>query len=129
MEIPFKPEGYNSLSPYLIVDNAPKLVALLQTIFGATVLRRYDHKDGKIMHIELRIDDTVLMISDSTAAYPSRQTMLHLYVPDVFATFQLAIDNGCEAIEKPINKEGDPDIRGAFYDYAKNYWALATQKP
>jgi len=123
----YKPHNYNSLSPYLIVDNAQKLVDLLTTIFDAKTLRRFDHENGKIAHIELRLDDTILMISDSTEAYEANKTMLHIYVPDVFETFNKAIENGCELIEKPINKQGDPDTRGSFYDFAGNYWSVSTQ--
>lgn len=123
----YKPNNYNSLSPYLIVDNAQKLVDLLKAVFNATELRRFDRNDGKIAHIELQLDDTVVMISDSTESYPANKAMLHIYVPDVFKTFDTAIKNGCEIIEKPINKDGDPDTRGSFYDYARNYWAVSTQ--
>lgn len=123
----YKPENYNSLSPYLIVDNAQKLVDLLKVIFNAIELRRFDRENGKIAHIELQLDDTVIMISDSLENYPANKTMLHIYVLDVFKTFNLAIENGCEIIEKPVNKQGDPDTRGSFYDYAGNYWAVSTQ--
>lgn len=123
----YKPKNYNSLSPYLIVDNAQKLVDLLSAIFDAKTLRQFDHENGKIAHIELQLDDTIIMISDSTETYESNKTMLHIYVPDVFLTFDKAIENGCEIIEKPISKEGDPDTRGAFFDFAGNYWAVSTQ--
>ena len=124
---PYKPEDYNSLSPYLIVEDAHKLVDLLKTIFSATELRKFDREDGKIAHIELKLDDSIVMISDSTADYPGNTTMLHVYVPDVFKTFRLALENGCELVEQPINKPGDPDTRGAFLDFAGNYWAVSTQ--
>jgi PhnB protein len=128
MNTDYKPKNYNSLSPYLIVDDAKKLVALLKTIFQATELRRFDHEDGTIAHVELKLDDSILMISNSTSKYPANTTMLHMYVPDVLKTFNLAIKNGCQMIEKPVKKEGDPDIRGSFYDVAGNYWAIGTQK-
>lgn len=123
----YKPKNYNSLSPYLIVDNAEKLVDLLKKIFGATELRRFNHDNGTIAHVELLLDDSILMISNSTEMYPANKAMLHIYVPDVYKTFDLAIKNGCEMIEKPINKEGDPDTRGLFHDFAGNYWAVSTQ--
>ena len=125
--INYKPDSYNSLSPYLIVDNAQKLVDLLSAIFEAKILRRFDHDNGKIAHIELKLDDSVIMISDSTEKYPANTTMLHFYVPDVFKTFNAAIEKGCKIIEEPINKDNDPDTRGAFIDYAGNYWAVSTQ--
>ena len=123
----YKPENYNSLSPYLIVDEAQKLVHLLKIIFKAIELRRFDHDNGTIAHIELKLDDTIIMISNSTDHYSANTTMLHVYVPDVFETFNLAVNNGCKIIEQPINKQGDPDTRGAFMDFAGNYWAVSTQ--
>ena len=124
---PYKPEAYSSLSPYLIIDDAQRLVDLLKTVFSATELRRFDREDGKIAHAELKLDDSILMISNSTVDYPGNTTMLHVYVPDVFGTFRLAIENGCEVVEQPVNKPGDPDTRGAFLDCAGNYWAVSTQ--
>ena len=125
--ITYKPEQYNSLSPYLIVDNAQRLVDWLTVVFNAKSLRRFDHENGKIAHVEVQLDDTVIMISDSTEQFEANRTMLHVYVPNVFETFDKAIEHGCEIIEKPINREGDPDTRGSFYDYAGNYWAVSTQ--
>jgi PhnB protein len=127
MKTPYKPLNHPSLSPYLIVENAEELVNLLKVLFDATELRRFDRDNGTIAHIELKLDDSVIMISSSTADYPPNKTMLHFYVPDVHKTFDLAISNGCEIIEKPQNKDNDPDVRGAFYDSAGNYWAVSTQ--
>ena len=123
----YKPKGYNSLSPYLIAHEAQKLVDQLKAIFNAAELRRFDHENGSIAHIELKLDDTVIMISNSTGNYPPNKTMLHIYVPDVFKTFKIAVENGCEVIERPVNKQGDPDTRGSFYDLAGNYWAVSSQ--
>lgn len=127
MEKAYKPTGYNSLSPYLIIDDAEGLAGLFKTVFDATELRRFEREDGKIAHLELKIDDTVIMLSNSTADYPATTTMIHLYVPDVFETFNLAVGKGCKILEQPVNKPGDPDTRGAFLDFAGNYWAVSTQ--
>jgi PhnB protein len=123
----FKPQNYNSLSPYLIVDDAQRLIDLLKIVFNAIELRRFNRENGKIAHAELKLDDSVIMISNSTELYLANKTMLHMYVPDVYKTFDLAIQNGCEIIDKPINKNGDPDTRGSFYDFAGNYWSVSTQ--
>ena len=127
MNSTYKPKDYNSLSPYLVVDGAQKMVDLLKTIFEAKELRRFDNENGTITHIELKLDDSIIMIADSTENYPANNTMLHFYVPDVFKTFQVAVANGCEVIETPVNKEGDPDTRGGFKDFAGNYWYVSTQ--
>jgi PhnB protein len=122
----YKPNGYNSLSPYLIIDDAQRLIEFFEKVLDAKTLRRFEREDGKIAHIELKIDDTVLMMSDSSDAYPANTTMLHFYVPDVLCTFAKAVAAGCQIIEAPVNKDGDPDTRGSFYDLAGNYWAVST---
>ena len=67
------------------------------------------------------------MISYSTETFSANTTMLHMYVPDVISTYNKAIANGCQEIEKPVNKNGDPDKRGSFYDFAGNLWSVSTQ--
>ncbi|WP_020620832.1 VOC family protein [Paenibacillus daejeonensis] len=124
----YKPEGYNALSPYLVVENAGKLVELLQSIFGARELRRYETDEGRIMHVEVRIDDTVVMLADATAGYSSRQQMLHVYVEDADLTFGRALAQGCEPLQEPKRSEGDLDKRGGFRDFAGNEWWIATQQ-
>ncbi|HLT72320.1 MAG TPA: VOC family protein [Cyclobacteriaceae bacterium] len=123
----FKPDNYNSVSPYFVVDGAQKMVDFLKQLFNATELRRYDNPDGTIMHVEVRIDDSVVMIGDSTANYPPNTHLMHIYVPDVDTTFKKALSLGCTAIDQPVQKDGDPDKRGMFSDFAGNSWAIGTQ--
>ncbi len=123
----YKPAGYNSLSPYLIVNGAQKMIDLLKQVFGARDLRRYDNPDGTIMHAEVQIDDSVIMIADASEAYPSNKLLLHVYVPDVDAVFKKAIAAGCSPTETPNEREGDPDRRGSFTDFSGNLWAVGTQ--
>ena len=86
MSAPSKPAGYTSLSPYLVVHGAQRVIDFLKQTFGATELRRYDNPDGTIMHAEVRVDDTVVMIADGGGAWPPFPSWLHVYVPDVDAT-------------------------------------------
>ena len=123
----FKPANYNSLSPYLILDDAERFIDLMKAIFDAQLLRRYNHEDGTIMHAELMLDDSVIMFSSSSTAYQATTTILHLYVPDVYESFTKAIEMGCESIEAPVIKKGDPDTRGTFRDFAGNLWSVSTQ--
>jgi len=64
----FKPKGYNSASPYFIVNNAQKFIDQMIAIFDANELRRFNRPDGTIMHAEIQIDDSVIMLSDATEA-------------------------------------------------------------
>lgn len=127
MKMSYKPPGYNSASPYFIVKGAQKFMDLLKEIFGAEELRRYNLPDGSIMHAECRIDDSVVMISDSTDKYPPVPLIMHVYVPNVDETFKKAIQVGCEIVEQPKQNDGDPDRRGTFKDFAGNMWSVGTQ--
>ena len=123
----FKPAGYNSISPYFIVNGAQQLIDLMKHIFNATELRRYDMPDGTIMHAEIQIDDSVIMLGDSSDKFPAMPSVMHVYVPDVDETFGRAIEAGCEIVEKPKEREGDPDRRATFKDFAGNIWSVGTQ--
>ena len=123
----FKPTGYNSLSPYFIVDGAQILIDLLSQIFNAIEKRRFDLPDGKIMHAEIQIDDSIIMLADSSTQYPANNLLLHVYVANVDDVFNKAIRLGCESVEPPKQKEGDPDRRGSFKDFANNIWSVGTQ--
>ena len=128
MEKQFKPIGYNSVSPYFIVSGGQKFIDLMKEIFNAKELRRYDMPDGSIMHAEIQIDDSVIMIGDSSEKFPPVQLVMHVYVPNVDETFQKAVDAGCEIVEQPTEREGDPDKRGTFKDFAGNMWSVGTQQ-
>ena len=90
------PDGYNQLSPYLIVENADGLLAFVRQVFDAEFLRRFEDEDGGVVHAEARVGDTVIMVADSVEAWPPVPPHLHLYVPDVDATFARALEAGAE---------------------------------
>lgn len=129
MSTPFKPGTYNSVSPYMMVNGVDKFIALMKSIFDAEELRRYERADGSIMHAEIRIDDSVLMLSEATDDYPATSYWLHVYVPDAVATYEKALSFGCEGLEAPTRKKGDPDLRSTFKDFSGNNWAVSTQQP
>ena len=128
MNKPYKPEEYNSVSPYFIVNGAQKLADLLKGIFNAVEKRRFDKPDGSIMHMEMQIDDSIIMMGDASEQWPANTLIMHVYVPDVEGTFKRAIQAGCESIEEPKLREGDPDRRGTFKDFAGNMWSIGTQQ-
>jgi PhnB protein len=125
---PYKPGGYTSVSPYLVVQGAQRMVDLLRKVFNAETLRRYDNDDGTIMHVEVKIDDAVVMLADSNDQYPPNKSLIHVYVPDVDDVFKKALAEGCQAMEAPRTRDGDPDRRGSFLDFSGNIWAVGTQQ-
>lgn len=123
----FKPANYNSVSPYFIVNGAQKFIDLMKDIFDAKELRRYDMPDGTIMHAEIQMDDSVIMLGDSSDKFPPVPIVMHVYVPNVDETFEKAIKAGCEIVEHPKERDGDPDRRATFKDFAGNMWSVGTQ--
>jgi PhnB protein len=127
MSSDWKPQGYSTVSVYLVIDGAQRVIDFLKEAFDAGDLRRFDTPDGKIMHAEVRIGDTVVMMADAGAAYPAFPVWLHVYVPDVNATYKKALAAGGVSVQVPVRKEGDPDCRGGFKDPAGNTWWVSTQ--
>lgn len=128
MSAKWKPEGYSSVSVYIMAQGTQRVIDLLKKTFDASELRRFDGPDGRIMHAEVRIDDTVVMISEAGGNYPAFPVWLHVYVPDVDATYKKALAAGGVPVQEPIRKEGDPDRRGGFKDASGNTWWISTQQ-
>jgi len=124
----FKPEGYPSISPYLIVDGADDTIQFLIKTFGATEIRRFpnENEDGSVNHAEVRLDDGVLMVADRNPSWPERPANIHIYVEDVDATYELALANGGESVQEPVQKD-DHDKRGGVKDAGGTTWWIATK--
>lgn len=122
----WKPNGYTSASPYLVVSDANATLEFLVRAFGAERLRCLKRPDGTIMHAEARIDDTVVMLSDGTSDWPAIPAHVHIYVPDVDATYAQALDAGATSVMAPVKKD-DEDKRGGVQDPGGTTWWIATQ--
>jgi uncharacterized glyoxalase superfamily protein PhnB len=122
----YKPAGYTSVSPYLIVNGARATITFLEDVFGATLLRQFPSPEGTLMHAEVRIDDTVLMLADSAASWPPVPSHVHVYVTDVDATYRRALDAGATSAQEPVQKQ-DEDKRGGVKDAGGTTWWIATR--
>jgi PhnB protein len=122
----YKPEGYSTVSPYLIVNGAGATIEFLVNVFGATELRRFPNADGKLMHAEVRIDDTVVMLADGAEGWPPMSSHVHIYMRDVDETYQRALEAGATSVQEPVKKE-DEDKRGGVKDAGGTTWWIATK--
>jgi PhnB protein len=121
-----KPDGYSSVSPYLIVAGAAATIDFLKAVFGAVELRRFPDPSGKLMHAEVRIDDTVIMLADGTDGWPPVAGHVHVYVRDVDETYRGALAAGATSVQQPVKKE-DEDKRGGVKDAGGTTWWIATR--
>ncbi len=119
------PDGYHTVTPYLIVDRAAELIDFTKRAFGAEEMFRMPGRGGAIMHAEIRIGDSVVMLSDASTENPSTSTMIHLYVEDVDAVYQRALEAGASSLREPENQfygDRSAGVKDAF----GNQWWLAT---
>jgi PhnB protein len=123
----YKPADYSTVSPYLIVNDAAASIDFLQRVFGAVELRRFPDSSGKLMHAEVRIDDTVIMLADPVPPdWPAIASHVHIYVRDVDASYRKALAAGAVAVQEPVKKQ-DADKRGGVKDAGGTTWWIATK--
>ncbi|HET9180530.1 MAG TPA: VOC family protein [Candidatus Angelobacter sp.] len=129
------PDGYHSVTPYLIVKGAAAAIDYYKDIFGAHELLRIPHDDGRIGHAELKIGDSVIMLADE---FPEMNTVspktlgnspvgLMVYVDDVDAVFAKAVAKG-GAVYKDLADQFYGDRNGTITDPFGHKWTIATHK-
>lgn len=128
------PDGYHSLTPYLVIDGAAAAMEYYKKAFGATELFRMEH-EGKIGHAEMKIGDSPLMLADLCAeqGHKDPKTLggspvgLMIYVDDVDAIYPQAIAAGGTEV-KPLQDQFYGDRSGTLTDPFGHVWTVATHK-
>lgn len=119
------PEGCHSITPYLTVSEAGRLVHFLKQAFDGIERARILRPDGTVLHAQVRIGDSLLMISEPQGQWKPRPSMLYLYVADVDATYKRAIRAGAQSVIEPIDMFYG-DRAACVKDVAENDWWIAT---
>lgn len=137
MTTPVKPipEGYHSVTPYLIVSEGNKAIDFYKQAFGATEIMRMPGPGGKIMHAEIQIGDSRIMLADEFPEMGARSpksiggspVFIHLYVEDVDRVIAQAIESGAK-IDRPIQDQFYGDRSGSVSDPFGHTWAISTHK-
>jgi len=128
------PEGYHSVTPYLIVHDAPAAIEFYEKAYGATELLRLPTPDGKLMHAEILVGDSVVMLADEQPenGFKSPRTLggtassILLYVEDVDHRFEQALDAGAKVLRK-VEDKFYGDRSGTLEDPFGHLWTLATR--
>lgn len=127
------PEGYPRVMPYLSIDGAQAAIEFYATVFGAEERVRMDAPGGKIGHAELAIGDSIVMLADtfpdmggkSPKQIGGTPVTLMVYVEDVDACYERALDNGATATRK-VEDQFYGDRAGQFEDPFGHLWFVAT---
>lgn len=120
------PDGYTSVTPYLVVENAAGFLEFLTRAFGATERMRMAMPGGGIGHAEVEIGGAVVMLSDTAPPdFPATRSELHLYVEDVDRAYLRAVSAGATSVAEPEDQfYGDRIARVS--DPAGNHWSIAA---
>jgi uncharacterized glyoxalase superfamily protein PhnB len=119
------PEGYHSLTPIVTVEGATRLIDFLKHVFDAVEEEVYKGPDGRVIHAELTIGDSIIMISDANPQFPALPAMINVYVEDVDSTYQRALKAGATSLREPSNQFYG-DRTGGVKDQFGNQWWIAT---
>jgi uncharacterized glyoxalase superfamily protein PhnB len=119
------PDGYHTVTPYLVVPDAPAFIEFLGRALGATERMRMPSEGSAIMHAEVQVGDSVIMLASATDVANAKTAMLHIYLPDVDAAYQRAITAGCESMREPADQTYG-DRSAGVKDRWGNEWWLAT---
>ncbi|HXU34615.1 MAG TPA: VOC family protein [Thermoanaerobaculia bacterium] len=119
------PEGYHTVTPYLVVDEAARLLSFLEAAFDAKVLFRSLRENGEIGHAEVQIGDSRVMLSGTQPQWPALPCAIYLYVEDCDALYAKAIAAGAKSQMEPANMFYG-DRHGGVIDPSGNQWWIAT---
>jgi len=120
------PDGYHTLTPFLNVRGAAEAIDFYKKAFGAEELRRAPGPNGSIMHAEIKIGDSIVMVSDALTNPPT-ESSIHVYVTDADALWARATAAGA-TVATPIADMFWGDRYGVVVDKWKNRWAIAEHK-
>jgi PhnB protein len=119
------PQGFHNVTPYLIVREVPKLLDFLKHAFNAQEIMRLPQPDGTIMHAEVKIGDSVVMMGEAQGEHKPMPASIYLYVDDTDATYKRALQAGASSQMEPANMFYG-DRHGSVVDPVGNHWSIAT---
>ncbi len=119
------PKGYHTITPYLTAVGAAKLIEFLKEGLGAEEVAKTE-MNGLVMNAELRIGDSMLMVSEARSPEQARPATLYLYVENTDALYERAVKAGAKSLLKPQDMFYG-DRNGGVQDFAGNQWWIATR--
>ena len=133
MSVKTTPDGYHTATPYLIVKGAAAAIEFYKKVFGATEVMRMAGPGGAIMHAEIKVGDSVIMLAEENPQWGATAPTtlggspvgLCLYFPDVDARFAAALANGAQ-VKRPVQDQFYGDRSGTVVDPFGHVWTVAT---
>ncbi|MGH2783976.1 MAG: VOC family protein [Actinomycetota bacterium] len=127
MAVSYRPQGYNDVTPYLIVENAAEVIDFVTSVLGGKERMRMAGANGGIGHTEVEVGDSLIMMADSAEAENNvtMTAMIHVYLEDVDAAYKAAIGAGLKSEREPVTQFYGDRV-ASVSDRFGNIWYLAT---
>ena len=119
------PDGYHTVTPYLVVPDVAAELAFLERAFGAEITFKMEGPDGSVSHAEARIGSSMVMLGRASEKWTPMPCMLYLYVEDTDAAYARAVEAGGESIMEPADQFYG-DRNGGVKDAYGNQWWIGT---
>ena len=119
------PDGYQTITPYLVVKGAAQVVEFITRAFGAREVHVMKGPAGEVRHGDLVVGNSHIMLGEASGLWPSQPTSLYLYLPDCDAVYNQALAAGGTSVQEP-KTQFYGDRHGAVKDPAGNTWWIAT---
>lgn len=119
------PVGYTTVTAYLIVADADRMLTFLEKAFDAKPGHMLRGKDGEIRHAEIKVGSSMLMLGQALEGWAPRPSMFYLYVEDCDAVYAKALAAGAKSLSAPEDQFYG-DRSGGVEDFAGNYWYIGT---
>lgn len=119
------PDGYHSVTPYLVVESVPRVIEFLKAAFDAVEMERMADGNGRVMHAQVRIGDSILMMGEAMEGFPPMPASFYLYVPDTDSVYRQAVAAGGVSIMEPADQFYG-DRNAGVQDSCGNKWWIGT---
>jgi len=124
--VPFKRPGFRAITPYILVPGASQFIEFLKSAFGAEEMGRVPLPNGKIMHAEVKLGDSMIELSDGNEQYAPTPTTIHLTVPDPHVAHRNAVNAGGLSLYEP-SMQFFGEFEGGIRDPFGNEWYITPQ--
>jgi uncharacterized glyoxalase superfamily protein PhnB len=121
------PEGYHTITPIIQVEGASKFIDYLKNAFDAKEIHRYADPEGAIMHAEVQVGDSRIMLSDASDDFKAWPIRLQLYVVDVDTTYEKALEAGATSVREPSDQFYGDRSAGVVDNWGNQWW-IGTHK-
>jgi uncharacterized glyoxalase superfamily protein PhnB len=119
------PDGFHTVTPYLLVSDAARLIEFVKQAFGAEEVHRSARPDGQVLHAQVRVGDSAVMMGTVSGEWQPMAGSLYLYVPDTDATYRRALQAGGTSVMEPADQFYG-DRNAGVKDPLGNVWWIAT---